>query len=222
MLYNYPKQAYFGKMIAKSKIYEHANLTTAVKDKFVSQIDKIIWQYKLASTTINLQAASTVSEIQIFDIRLKGNDLDDALLRVIDKAIPFPIFYQIYRDNEVKVKVAYKRPSDANKNKWVVESYFESEWMDIDTPREPLPLALDLGKLYEQMMKALLPKVLSETGTQVAIKEQVELIDKIKAKERAYDKLKAKRDKERQFNKKVKLNEQLHKLSKEIEEMKKG
>ena len=222
MLYSYPKQAHFGKMIAKSKIYEHANLTIAVKDKFVSQIDKITWQYKLASATINLQATSSVPEIQIFDIRLKGNDLDEALLKIIDKAIPFPIFYQIYRGNEVKIKAAYKRPSDADKSKWVVESYFESAWIEIDAPKEPLPLALDLGKLYEQMMKALLPKELIETGTQTAIKEQVELIDKIKAKERAYDKLKAKRDRENQFNRKAELNTELKKLKKEIETLSKS
>lgn len=220
MLYNYPKQAYFGKMVAKSKIYEHANLTTAVKDKFISQIDKITWQYKLASATINLQSTPSVPEIQIFDIRLKGNDLDESLLKVIDKAIPFPIFYQIYRGNEVKIKAAYKRPSDADKNKWVVESYFESEWLALDSPTTPLPVALDLGKLYEQMMKALLPKELVETGTQTAIKEQVELIEKIKAKERAYDKLKAKRDKEKQFNRKAELNSKLKKLQKELNHLK--
>lgn len=117
MLYTYPKQAHFGKMIAKSKIYEHANLTTAVKDKFVSQIDKITWQYKLASATINLQSISSVPEIQIFDIRLKGKEVDEALLRVIDKAIPFPIIYQIHRGDEVKVKAAYKRPSDTDKSR---------------------------------------------------------------------------------------------------------
>jgi len=217
MLYNYPKQAHFGKMIAKSKIYEHANLTTAVKDKFVSQIDKITWQYKLASATINLQATSSVPEIQIFDIRLKGNTLDESLLKIIDKAIPFPIFYQIYRGNEVKVKAAYKRPSDADKSKWVVESYFESEWVETDTAKEPLPLALDLGKLYEQMMKALLPKELVETGTQTAIKEQVAFIEQIKAKEKAYEKLKSKRDREKQFNRKTELNKELKNLKKEIE-----
>ena len=217
MLYNYPKQAHFGKMIAKSKIYEHANLTTVVKDKFVSQIDKITWQYKLASATINLQATSSVPEIQIFDIRLKGNTLDESLLKIIDKAIPFPIFYQIYRGNEVKVKAAYKRPSDADKSKWVVESYFESEWVETDTAKEPLPLALDLGKLYEQMMKALLPKELVETGTQTAIKEQVAFIEQIKAKEKAYEKLKSKRDREKQFNRKTELNKELKNLKKEIE-----
>jgi len=33
------------------------------------------------------QATSSVPEIQIFDIRLKSDELDESLLRVIDKAI---------------------------------------------------------------------------------------------------------------------------------------
>lgn len=216
MLYEYPRQAHFGKMIAKSKIYEHGNVSSLIKDKFVSQIDKITWQYKLASETINLTPTASVPEIQIFDIRLKGKDIDESLLKVIDKAIPFPIFYQIIRDDEVKIKAAYKRPSDADKNKWVVESYFESEWLDTSASKEHLPVALDLGKLYEQMMKALMPKEVIETGTSSSMKETVDLIEKIKAKERAYEKLKMKRDKEKQFNKKVKLNKELHTLAEEI------
>jgi len=216
MLYIYPKQAHFGKMIAKSKIYEHANLTTAIKDKFVSQIDKITWKYKLASATINLQATSSVPEIQIFDIQLKGNDLDEALLKIIDKAIPFPIIYQIHRGDEIKIKAAYKRPSDADKSKWVIEAYVESEWMPKDTPATALPIALDLSKLYEQMIKALIPKELPIMEAQGSMKEQMELIEMIKAKERAYDKLKAKRDKEKQFNRKAELNNQLKELKKEI------
>ena len=216
MLYNYPKQAHFGKMIAKSKIYEHANTTTAVKDKFVSQIDKITWQYKLAPETINLTATTAVPEIQIFDIRIRGNEVDEALLRVIDKAIPFPIIYQIHRGGEVKVKAAYKRPSDADKSRWVTEAYVESEWMREDTPATALPIALDLSKLYEQMLKALIPKALPIMETQGSMKEQMELIETIKVKERAYAKLKAKRDKEKQFNRKVELNSQLKELKKEI------
>jgi hypothetical protein len=220
MLYTYPKQAHFGKMIAKSKIYEHANISTALKDKFVTQIDKITWQYKLAPETINLTSTPAVPEIQIFDIRLKGNEVDEALLRVIDKAIPFPIIYQIYRGDEVKVKASYKRPSDADKSKWVTEAYVESDWMPEETQKAPLPVALDLNKLYEQMLKALIPKSLPIMETQGSMKEQMELIERIKAKERAYNKLKTKRDKEKQFNKKVKLNEELRILRNEIEKLK--
>ena len=220
MLYTYPKQAHFGKMIAKGKIYEHANISTALKDKFVAQIEKITWQYKLAPETINLTATPAVPEIQIFDIKLKGNGVDEALLRAIDKAIPFPIIYQIYRGDEVKVKAAYKRPSDADKSKWVIEAYVESDWMPEETQKTPLPVALDLSKLYEQMLKALIPKSLPIMEIQGSMKEQMELIERIKAKERAYEKLRTKRDKEKQFNKKVKLNEELRTLKNKIEQLK--
>ncbi len=221
MLYTYPKQAYFGKVIAKSKIYEHAAISSSLKEKFVSQVDKIIWQYKLAPETTNLSATVAVPEIQIFDIRLKGREIDEALLKAIDKAIPFPIIFQLHQDDRVKVKAAYKRPSDADKAKWVTEAYVESEWMPVTVKKTPLPVALDLEKLYEQILKSLIPDSLPTLEKQSSMKEQMELIEAIKAKERAYDKLKAKRDKEKQFNKKVKLNEQLHTLKIELEQLKK-
>jgi len=222
MLYAYPKQAHFGKVIAKSKFYEHGSISTTIKEKFVSQIEKIIWSYKLAPETINLSSTSAVPEIQIFDIRLKSKEISEDLLRSMDRAIPFPIIFQLYRGNEVKVKAAYKRPSDADKSKWVVDAYVESEWMPAGTPKETLPVALDLGKLYEQIIKALIPEALPTLQQSGSMKEQMELIEIIKAKERAYNKLKAKRDKEKQFNKKVKINEELHRLKEEIETLKKG
>lgn len=222
MLYAYPKQAHFGKVIAKNKFYEHGSISSTIKEKFVSQIEKIIWSYKLAPETINLSSTSAVPEIQIFDIRLKGKEISEDLLRSMDRAIPFPIIFQLYCGDEVKVKAAYKRPSDADKSKWVVDAYVESEWMPADSPKETLPIALDLGKLYEQMIKALIPEALPTLQQSGSMKEQMELIEIIKAKERAYNKLKAKRDKEKQFNKKVKINEELHRLKEEIETLKKG
>jgi len=107
----------------------------------------------------------------------------------------------------------------------VVCSFLEeckSDWMPEDTQKTALPIALDLSKLYEQMLKALIPETLPIVETQGSMKEQMELIERIKAKERAYDKLKAKRDKEKQFNKKVKLNEELRILKNEIDSLKIG
>lgn len=220
MLYVYPKQSYFGKTVPKSKFYKLGTLSATIKAKFVSQIEKIIWSYKLAPETINLASTPAVSEIQIFDIKLKGKEISEELLHAIDKAISFPIIFQLYRGDEVKVKVAYKRPSDADKSKWVLDAYVESEWIPTTTPKESLPVALDLEKLYEQIIKALIPKELPTLRQQGTLKEQIELIETINAKKRAYAKLKLKRDKEKQFNKKVKINEELHKLKKEIEMIK--
>ena len=52
--YQFPTNARFGRKLTKEKIYQYASPTNAVKQKFVQQIDKMIWQYKLASNTVNL------------------------------------------------------------------------------------------------------------------------------------------------------------------------
>ena len=106
MLFDYPVKARFGRKIAKSKLYENASVNTKLKDKFINQIDKIIWQYKLAPSTLNLDATDKVPEIQVFDIFIKSNQIDQALLEVIDKAIPLPIIFQIHKGNKVKIKAA--------------------------------------------------------------------------------------------------------------------
>lgn len=221
MLYEYPKQTKFGKLVAKNKIYEHTNASTALKDKFVNQIDKITWAHKLAPETINLESSESVPEIQIFDVKLKVKDLSEELLKSIDKVIPFPIIFQLYYEDKIKIKAAYKRPSDADKAKWVIESYFETEWLDIDSPKEALPVALNLTKLYEQMIQALMPNIKGYSAD-VSIKDQVTHIQLYKSKEKEYEKLKAKRDKEKQFNRKAELNKQLKSLQKELDDLKKS
>ena len=219
MLYEYPKKTRFGKLVAKNKIYEHTNASTALKDKFVNQIDKIIWANKLAPETMNLESSDTVPEIQVFDVKLKVKDLSEELLKSIDKVIPFPIIFQLYYEDKIKIKAAYKRPSDADKNRWVVESYFETEWLDVDSPKEALPVVLNLTNLYEKMLKVLMPKI-TEHAIHTSIKEQVSHLERYRTKEKEYEKLKIKRDKEKQFNRKAEFNAQLKSLKLELNKLK--
>jgi len=219
--YAFPPQAQFGRIVPKKKIYEHASVSTALKEKFVSQIEKIIWSYKLAEETINIPATTKIAEIEVFDLYLKGDHVDEALIKAIDKAIPLPIYFYIHRkDGAIKAKAAYKRPSEADSRKWVIESYFESEWFDASSAPTPLPVALDLERLYTQMIKALMPQNLTSSSRIDDIEAEVARAKHLQAKEREYQILKAKRDREKQFNKKVKINQELHKLKEEIDRLK--
>ena len=143
--------------LPKNKIYQHAAPGAALKELFVQQVEQIVWQYKLAPETINLPAKPSVPEIQVFDISLKTSELDQAVLRCIDKAIPFPIVFQLYHDKRIKMIAAYKRPNEADSEKWVVDGYFASDWQAQDLIRQPLPVVLDLALLYEHMLRRLLP-----------------------------------------------------------------
>ena len=220
MLFDYPVKARFGRKIAKSKLYENASVNTKLKDKFINQVDKIIWQYKLAPSTLNLDATDKVPEIQVFDIFIKSNQIDQALLEVIDKAIPLPIIFQIHRDNKVKVKAAYKRPSGSANNKWVIESYFESEWLDKDTAKQPMPQALDLGKLYEQILKSLMPVEVTSSKTMQTLDEQVGIINQISSLQKELDKLNSKYKKEKQANRQFEIHKQIKLTQRQLDNLK--
>ena len=222
MLFDYPTKARFGRKIPKSKLYENASVNTKLKDKFVNQIEKIVWQYKLAPDTLNLDATDKVPEIQIFNIFLKTKEVDQALLEVIDKAIPLPIIFQIHKGNKVKIKAAYKRPSESANNKWVIESYFESEWLDKYSTKQPMPQALDLGKLYEQILKSLMPVEVTNSKTTQTIDEQVGIINQINSLQKELDKLNSKYKKEKQHNRQFEINKQIKLKQKELNHLTKA
>ena len=217
MLFEYPAKAKFGRTVPKSKLYENAKISTKLKDKFVKQIDKIVWKYKLAPETTNLGATDNVPEIQVFAIYLKGDEIDDVLLQIIDKAINFPIIFQLYKSDQIKVKSAYKRPSASANNKWVIETYFESTWLDKNTEKQPMPQALDLSGLYEQILQSLMPTEIIDTKTSQTLDQQVDKIKKIESAQKQLDKLQVKLTKEKQFGRKADINKQLKIKQKQLD-----
>lgn len=213
MLFDYPKQARFGRVLPKNKLYAHAHVSAALKRKFVDRVDKIVWEYKLSPETVNLPSVLNAPEIEIFSLHLRGADIGEDVLRVIDAAIPFPIIFELVFENRVKTKAAFKRPSDAEAGKWVTEIYFESDWRDVDAPRADLPTALDLGVLYEKILENLfaMPK---KTGED--LRGYVQRLTLIRRMQSDAAKLEARIRKEKQFNRKMELSAELGKLKKEL------
>ena len=97
VLIRWPEQAVFGRTIPKSKIYEHSGASSRLKNLFVTQVEQIVWQYKLAPGTINLPARPGVQEVQVLAIQLKSGSLDDAVLRAIDEAISTLLVFEVTR-----------------------------------------------------------------------------------------------------------------------------
>jgi hypothetical protein len=205
-LFEYPAAAAFGRILPKNKIYEHAGATKALKDLYISQVDQITWTYKLAPETINLAAVQSVTEIQIFSITLRMGKLDHEVLRAIDRAIPFPLIFEIVWAGKRQVIAAFKRRSEADSTKWVVSDYFESEWVSEGTPRQPLPVALNLGALYEQLLTPIMP---AEVSAAEGIQSRVARMEAVRSKTREIERIKSRLDREKQFNKRVAINAEL-------------
>lgn len=212
-LFLYPKQAEFNGVLPKNKIYSYAKPSRSIRDRFVDEVDQIVWKYKLAPETINLPARPGVPEIQVFTVSLRTGELSESILRTIDKAIPFPILFELSHGHKIRSVIAYKRPSDADSAKWVVDAYFETPWLPAGTAREVLPVALDLAGLYEQLLRRHMT-VPARPGE--SLKTHVERINTIRNKQSECCKLETRVQQEQQFNRKVELNHQLRSLKNEI------
>lgn len=214
--FDYPKSAAFGRVVPKNKIYDHAGANTALKDMFVREIDQIVWRFKLAPETTNLSATESVPEIQVFGISLKTGKLDEAVLRAIDKAIPFPLIFELTWRGKHKATAAFKRPSEADSAKWVISEYFGTDWVPEGAPRISLPVALNLGTLYERMLTAMMPAPIQADED---IQARVSRMEAIRAKTREVERIKAWLKNEKQFNKRVAINAELRAAKHELERL---
>lgn len=208
-MFAYPKQAEFNRVVPKSKIYAHAKPGRAIRNCFVSQIGEIVWKYKLSPETINLPARHGIAEIQVFEIALKSEEFSPVLLQTIDKAIPFPILFQLTHAGNICFAVSYKRPSDADSSKWVIEASFLLPWQSANKELPTLPVALDLAALYEQIVRCHIPLPARPLET---LRDHVARVLSIEAKQREARQLEIRLSREKQFNRKVEINADLRAL----------
>ncbi len=213
---NYPAKAAFGRTLPKNKLYEYSKANTRLKELFVQQVEQIVWQYKLAPETINLPARPGVPEIQVFSLELKVPELHRDVLRAIDGAVQYPILFELGYQGRTQVLACYKRPSEADAGRWVLSDYFATAWLPADGQRAALPLALDLGSLYEQLLHRLIPLPARPRETLAAL---VARCEQVQARQREVARTAARLEKEKQFNRKVEINAALRKLKAELEQL---
>ncbi|MBB6188210.1 MULTISPECIES: DUF4391 domain-containing protein [unclassified Rhodanobacter] len=202
-LFAYPGKAAFGRVVPKAKLYEHGTVGARLKGLFAEQVEQIVWQYKLAPETTNLSASPGAPEIQVFSMRLRASELHHDILQCIDKAISFPLLFELHYEDRLQVVACYKRPSEAEASRWVCSDYFATDWIAAESPRAALPVALNLGGLYEQLLHALIPLT---HRPKESLSDLVERVSKVRMLRKEMDKAVSQLATERQFNRKVTIN----------------
>lgn len=216
LLYQWPSAAYFGRRVPKEKFYERANVNTALREKFVAEIDHVVWAYDLAQTTINLVGTDEVPDIAVFQVKAKGSDVSEQVLSAVDRSIPRPLIFEINRDvagkRETRMVAAHKRIGAGVPK---ISQYFSTGWQPADTERQPLPTALTLPALYAALLEPL-TKIETRPGESMSeVAERVKTVSKL---EREIKALERKLHNEKQFNRKVELRRTLKTKQAQLEQ----
>lgn len=208
--FDLPKNAEVRRVVPKNAFDSYTN--TKQKKQFVDRIHRITWTHKLSDTTVNLSAIQ-IKEIQVFKIELKVFEDIPELLKVIDKAIPYPIVFWVQFEEKAYISTSSKHPHPTNEDNAIIDWVFSSEWF----PVSDIPFRLNLKVSIDQVHKDLCLKLSGKTKEQVKSMEHLVTNQQQKLKlERSITKLKAQISSTKQFNDKVRLNIELKEKEKEL------
>ena len=214
-----PKSTEFNRRIPKQKFYENISVSPTLKRVFIDQIKVIYWRNKVAATTMNLAAGAIVTELEVFEVKLNGKQLDESVLRQIDKEIPYHILFLLEYDGKYQAWTAYKEAAASGTNAFKVATYYHTDWL----PEDELPLkveGLSVDKVYENFVRQIAGDALrSEDGKTESLKESVERDNRRQELEKQIAALQKKVRKEKQLTKQVQLNAELKKLKKALEDL---
>lgn len=214
----FPVSTEFNKRIPKQKFYENLDVSPTLRRVFVDQIRIVYWRNKLAASTLNIAAGEAVTEIEVFEVRLNEPLLDEAVLKQIDKEIPYHLLFILTCDGKAQAWIGYKEAAASGSNAFKVSHYYHTDWM----PEDELQLHIDglnMDAVYESLVRQIAgDKLLSESGE--SLKESVERDEKKKQLEKQIAALESKMRKEKQLNRRMEMNAEFKKLQRELGGMK--
>ncbi|UXA18791.1 DUF4391 domain-containing protein [Mycobacterium sp. SMC-4] len=213
VLYRWPAAAKFGRQVPKTKFYEHGTVSGALREKFVNEVQRITWAYKLAESTTNLAGDQQVPEIQVFQIDAKGDDVSEPVIAAIDKAVQTPIIFEVTSsDGRTRMTATHKQVTSASTK---LGAYYTTDWHTDTAARQPLPPVITLPALYTALVQSLTP-VSTRPGE--GLSEAAARLEAIRKLERDIAALQRKLRTEPQLNRKVELRRILKAKQAELEQ----
>jgi len=211
----FPQTTEFNKRIPKQKFYENMDVSPALKRVFVEQIKLIHWRNKIAPTTINIAPGEAVNEIEVIEIKVNQQSLDEAVLRQIDKNIPYHILFILSCGNKMQAWTGYKEATEGGNKAFKVNKYYHTDWMLEDELTLDLE-GLNMDAVWENFIIQVGGVELEQGNT---LDEQIETDDLKEKLKKDIEKLEKQARNEKQPNKKFQLASQVKALKKQLAEL---
>lgn len=209
---NFPTSTHVSKLVHKTAFYKRLEINARLKTRFVEDVERIEWLYKLAPSTMNVDDGKTVHEIVVFRVTLKAEDTPDDVFLSIDRQMPRHVVFVMQYADRGRLLLNYKEWADVDKTRFNILKTFRTEWMPLPEMKLEL-VGSSLDNIYESFVGQI-----SGFGTTNAAdtKRILALRDEIVRKRRAAEALQKRVRNERQFAKQMELNSEARALKREI------
>lgn len=207
-----PVSTEFNKRIPKQKFYENAKISPKLKKIFSDEIKAIYWRNKIAPSTLNIEEGKNVKEIEIIEIKLNSKNIDEQVLRIIDKNIPYHIVFGLEYDGEYQLYVSYK---EINNRLVKLVSYYHNDWSNNEITLEIN--GINVESIYESFVRQIAGNDLNKKNEEETLNETINREERNKEINKKITLLQTKLKKEKQLNKKIEINKDIKELKEEFE-----
>lgn len=206
---DFPKSTYIHRRMPKEAFYKNLNLTATLKEKFVTDVDRIYVENSLTAANLNLEHENAIKEILVLSIELKKQEFDNRIIESIAKQNLHKLLFLISFEDNRQLAVYY--------GKLYCTPWISKEEMELKAS------GFSLNEIWEHFVEQIaLYEERAEATTKLSIEERLALQEQIIKLEKQIEKIEKAAWKEQQPKKRFDLYSRLQAYKKKLEELKNG
>ena len=201
----FPAATAVHRRLPKEAFYKHLPLTKILKEKFVSDVDRIVVENSFTKENLNLASDADIKEIMLLSISLKNQEFDGKVIEAIARQNPHKLVFLLSFESQQQLAVYYNK-------------LYRTLWMDHDEIALKLQ-GYSLDEIWNSFIEQIaLYKERAEQTNDLSIEDRL-AIQKL---EKQINKTENAMWKEQQPKKKFELHTRLREYQKKLEDLKHG
>ena len=205
----FPAATAVHRRLPKEAFYKHLPLTKILKEKFVSDVDRIVVENSFTKENLNLASDAEIKEIMLLSISLKNQEFDGKVIEAIARQNPHKLVFLLSFENQQQLAVYHNK-------------LYRTLWMDHDEIALKLQ-GYSLDEIWDSFIEQIaLYKERAEQTNDLSIEDRLAIQDQILKLETQINKTENAMWKEQQPKKKFELHTRLREYQKKLEDLKHG
>ena len=205
----FPAATAVHRRLPKEAFYKHLPLTKILKEKFVSDVDRIVVENSFTKENLNLASDAEIKEIMLLSISLKSQEFDGKVIEAIARQNPHKLVFLLSFEDQQQLAVYHNK-------------LYRTLWMAHDEIELKLQ-GYSLDEIWDSFVEQIaLYEERAEQTEDLSIEDRLAIQDQILKLEKKIDKTENAMWKEQQPKKKFELHTRLREYQKKLEDLKHG
>ena len=205
----FPAATAVHRRLPKEAFYKHLPLTKILKEKFVSDVDRIVVENSFTKENLNLASDAEIKEIMLLSSSLKNQEFDGKVIEAIARQNPHKLVFLLSFENQQQLAVYHNK-------------LYRTLWIKHDEIALKLQ-GYSLDEIWDSFIEQIaLYEERAEQTDALSIEDRLAIQDQILKLEKQIDKTENAMWKEQQPKKKFELHTRLREYQKKLEDLKHG